>query len=524
MVKYRSAPPRRVTERGRNCFEIAPSTGAGLLVDGHDYFGALFRALGRAEQYVLISGWQFDSGARLLRGAEAEGEGDVEFLPYLRGLCERRPGLRVFILAWDFSVLYAPEREWFQGLLFNWNSHPRLTFRVDSNTPLWGAHHHKTVIVDGALAFVGGMDVCADRWDERDHRKAHPERVDPSGESYGPYHDLQAVMQGPVVGAIEAYFKERWRQSGAGELLLPPAATSHAPIDATFALGAWDVALSRTLGATVMPLQEPVREVRQLFLDSIDAAERIVYVENQYLSSVAVHDAFVRRMRAAGRSKLEIVIVMPARADGAMERLAIGHTQARVLYSLAHVAAETGHALGVYCTGPEGAAGDGCATYIHAKLMIVDDRLLTLGSANATNRSMGLDSELNVTWEACSPQETALARAIRRARIGLLAEHTGAVGFRMLLALARPGGLVARLDAMAGQPGCRLFPHDNGEALQDEGALQSLAATTADPTGALIEEDVVESLQLPWRGLLARGASAIRELLAPPGARTAGGG
>ena len=135
--------------------EIVEATEAGLLIDGHDYYGAFFRAARQAEHYLLISGWQFDSEARLLFGDEAQGQGEVRFLPFLHALCEQKPGLRVYILAWDFSVVYAAEREWFQQWRFNWMTHERLQFRMDSAHPLTGAQHHKLVIVDGLLRCTG---------------------------------------------------------------------------------------------------------------------------------------------------------------------------------------------------------------------------------------------------------------------------------------------------------------------------------------------------------------------------------
>ena len=46
-------------------------------------------------------------------------------------------------------------------------------------------------------------------------------------------------------------------------------------------------------------------------------------------------------------------------------------------------------------------AADGRPIYVHAKLMIVDDALLCIGSANLSNRSMTLDTECGIAVEAC---------------------------------------------------------------------------------------------------------------------------
>ena len=78
--------------------------------------------------------------------------------------------------------------------------------------------------------------------------------------------------------------------------------------------------------------------------------------------------------------------------------------------------------------------------------MVIDDRFFTVGSANLTNRSMGIDSELNAVWETPRPS-TAVGSAIRQARVSLMAEHLGLSAPATLARLGRMAGLVAL-------PGC----------------------------------------------------------------------
>jgi hypothetical protein len=55
-----------------------------------------------------LSGWQFDSNVDLLRGDDAKAAGSsATFLPFLNDLCEQKTVLRMYILAWDFSMLYS---------------------------------------------------------------------------------------------------------------------------------------------------------------------------------------------------------------------------------------------------------------------------------------------------------------------------------------------------------------------------------------------------------------------------------
>ena len=154
---------------GDNCWKISPVTTSGLLVDGRDYYRAFYHAARSAERYIAISGWQFDSNVALLRGADAQAAGEeASLLSFLNGLCEKKPELRVFILAWDFSFVYGFDREWFLHWYVHWMTHESLKFSFDRAAVYDGSHHQKFVVIDGKIAFVGGLDLCSSRWDERD--------------------------------------------------------------------------------------------------------------------------------------------------------------------------------------------------------------------------------------------------------------------------------------------------------------------------------------------------------------------
>jgi phospholipase D1/2 len=116
----------------RNTWRIVSADGAGGLVDAADYYRAFYWAARHAERYIVMSGWQFDSGVQLVRGDEAPAGQEVRFLKFLNGLCERSPALRVYLLAWDFHPVLALEREWWQRVYFHWMTNPRLQFRFDT--------------------------------------------------------------------------------------------------------------------------------------------------------------------------------------------------------------------------------------------------------------------------------------------------------------------------------------------------------------------------------------------------------
>jgi phosphatidylserine/phosphatidylglycerophosphate/cardiolipin synthase-like enzyme len=266
--------------------------------------------------------------------------------------------------------------------------------------------------------------------------------------------------------ALEELFFERWQRSGGTRPSLPaalPGGETHRQRGA-IRFGAGPVALSRT-----DPREDgsTVREVQRLFEDGIAAAERLLYIETQYFSSVRMYDAVVARMRDTARSRLQIVVIVNERAEALKEEIAVGLRQVKNIEGLRAVAAETGHDLGCYYSVCAGASDNTFrATYIHSKVMAVDDRLLTVGSANFTNRSMGVDSELHASWEARDAGDGTLIRSIRRVRVSLLAEHTGLSGVRVVRRLARIDGLVRRLDEEAARPGARLLAHGPPTAIQ----------------------------------------------------------
>jgi len=438
---------------------------AGVLVDAKDYYRAFYESARGARRSILMSGWQFDSGVRLLRGTEAPLGAEVRFLKFLNGLCHRRPELEIYILAWDFHIALALEREWLQRLYFQWMTHARFRFLFDDCPVPGGSHHQKFVVVDGTHAFLGGMDVCESRWDDRRHRGDNPLRRS-RGAQHKPYHDVQAYLAGREVAAVLAeLFWERWRNAGGERSALPvdERALAPPPPRGLLPIGSERVALSRT-----QPCAEGegdwVREVERLFVDAIAAAQRLIYIETQYLSSRRICDALAERMQR--RPRLEIVIVVNERAEALKEELAVGLRQAEILERVRAVAASTGQALGLHYSVCDGPTESFRATYIHSKVLIVDDRFLSVGSANMTNRSMGIDSELHASWEAAAGDGARLVRAIRRIRVSLLAEHGGFSGPTTVRQLVAHDGLVERLNALSTAPGARLLQHGPPRPLQ----------------------------------------------------------
>jgi phospholipase D1/2 len=476
---------------GRNCWtENAAVEACGLLVDAREYYRALYHAARRAKRYIYIAGWKFNSDVRLLRGEDAEEAGEeAEFLPFLKRLCEENRDLRIYILAWNYSFVFSWEWEWNLTSKFS-DADGRMQFRFDSEHAVVATHHQKFVVVDGHVAFVGGLDINRDDWDDRDHRLDHPSRVMDVGEDAHPYHDIQSVLVGPVAQEVARYFKTRWDTAGHEPFEIPePIAFPYEhlgiPIKATRA------ALSRNQPMTLTN-STSILEIRQLYLDAIAAAEESIYIENQYFTSHAVADALIARMRQPDRPTLEIVVILPRNLPAMTESVALEPLRLRLLDTIPSVARETGHRLGIYYSAAGSSkSGVEIATLIHSKLMTVDDRFLTIGSANTSNRSMELDTELNVTWEATGPQDAELMASIRAARANLLAEHCGKLDRpEVLHNLERTHGLVEYLDQLAREPGNRLQPLNRDAILRDQAWLAQIEklGLSFDPDGPIVEQ------------------------------------
>ncbi len=412
-----------VLKPGENCGEILDVEESGILIDAGDYYLSFSEAAARAKNYILLAGWQFDSRVRLRRGS-ADDE-DWALVSFLNRLCEENRDLRIYILAWDFSFLFAMDREWMQQWLFPWKAHERVTFRFDDRHPIGASHHQKFAVIDGHFGFAGGIDICEERWDENPHRSENPLRKTSKGKPYSPFHDTQAAVTGPGVRALTAVFEERWRRACGERLELPPPRKiADSAVRTTIGIPAGQAALSRTENDEEGSEERAVREIRSLYRDAILSAERMLYLENQHFTSRSICDALVERMKRGTENRIEIVIVLPEKPRGFLEEVAILEAQRHAALKLRRAAGETGHELGIYYSTSIGEDGRGEPTHIHSKVLLVDDRFITIGSANATNRSMGLDTELNISFEA-SPGDRELVLSLRHIRSALLHDHSG---------------------------------------------------------------------------------------------------
>ncbi len=426
---------------GDTCWTVREAGRAAVLVDGAAYFGALRSALLKAQRSIFIVGWDIDSRVRLIGpSGEPDEEAPLRLRDFLIHLVRRRPELQVRLLLWDYSVLYALEREPLPSLNLDWSTPRQIEVCLDDVLPLGASHHQKVVVVDDAVAFCGGLDLAIRRWDTPDHRLDEPDRRDPHGEPYPPFHDVQMCVDGPAAAALAELVRERW--SAAACESTDPVEPTGDPwpdgVEPDF-IGA-RIGIARTLP----PLAERggVHEVEALYLASIRAAERFIYIENQYITARCIAEALVERLRA--NPALEVLIVAPRHHDSWLEAQTMQAGRARFMQYLR----DSGVGERVRLVYPN-IAGQGASkdVFVHAKVMSVDDRLLRVGSSNLNNRSMRLDSECDLAVEATGePTRQAIAAVTDR----LLGEHLGATAREVGEVRSAEGSLFVAVDRLSG--------------------------------------------------------------------------
>jgi phospholipase D1/2 len=413
----------------------------------------------KAQHSILMIGWDFDTRIDL-DPTDETGECPRRLGAFLTWLVETRPDLHVNILKWDLGMVKALWRGTTLFRVAQWAWHERITFKLDGAHPPGATQHHKIVVIDDAIAFCGGIDMTGDRWDTSEHRDDDPRRRRPfTRRAYGPWHDATMAVSGAAAKALGDHARERWKHASGEALASPPTGSDPWPDGLPVDMTDVAVAIARTMPA--YDSQTEVREIEALYLAAIASARRSVYIESQYFASRAVAEAIARRLDEADGP--EFVIVNPDSAEGWLEEEAMGSARARLLSMLRR--RDRFGRLRVYTPVTAGEQ----PIYVHAKIMIVDDRLLRVGSSNLNNRSMGYDTECDLALET-DDDDTHLSRTIRRFRARLLAEHLGTSPEQVSAVMAEKRSLIAAIEALSG-PGRSLRPFDPPEVNDAEKAL-----------------------------------------------------
>ncbi|MCW2583167.1 MAG: Phosphatidylserine/phosphatidylglycerophosphate/cardiolipin synthase [Klenkia sp.] len=452
---------------GETVWRIERATAHAVFVDAADYFATLKQLILRAEKQVLFIGWDFDPRIRLDPRTPGKGRDD-RVGRVLEQAVQDKPDLFVGVLQWDLGMVEALGRGLVPIVLLNRRTSDRFQMKVDAHHPLGGAHHQKIVVIDDSLAFAGGIDVTADRWDDSRHLDRNRYRHRPrSRRSTQPWHDVTSLVSGPAAKALGELARRRWA-AGTGEQLDPVDGVEHAwPTEVPVLLRDVDVAISRT-----RPRHrewELVHEIEDLWLASIASAQTCVYIESQYFANRRIAEAIAARLGEDDGP--EFVVVNPETADGWLEEKAMGTARAKLLRRVQEADVHGRFRLFVPVTATR------TPIYVHAKVCVVDDRLLRIGSSNLNNRSMGTDTECDLTIEAAAddPRRAEIAGSVLGMRDRLLAEHLDVSPDDVAAAVtAHDGSLVAAVESLVRPEGRSLAPFE----IPAQGVIDTVLAET----------------------------------------------
>jgi phosphatidylserine/phosphatidylglycerophosphate/cardiolipin synthase-like enzyme len=465
----------RLLTPGETCWRVERAEQFACIIDAADYFKHVKAAMLRARHRIMLIGWDFDARMTFERGVKTL-PGPNQLSAFLYWMLWKRSALEIYLLRSNLRLLPAFDGIWF-GLtpvaVVNQISSKRIHFAVDGAHPIGSVHHQKIFVIDDAVAFCGGIDLTADRWDNRAHgHDSHRRRT--LGRSYGPRHDVGAAVDGAAARALGEQAVARWH-TATGQSLAPVEAKHTAwPSKLQPTIRDVDVGIARTLPE--LDDRREVREVEALNLAAIAAARHTIFLENQYLAARDLVDALAARLKEADGP--EIVIVLARRGNNALERQTMDSARHRLIQVLWE--ADEHRRLGIYWPVTDGDA----PIYVHSKVLVVDDRLLRIGSSNLNNRSMGFDSECDVAIEADShsSDQNDLRRQITGVRDQLVTEHLGVSIDEFDAAMSDGRSLLKTIEALRGE-GRTLRPFTE--------------RTVAGEAGPLAENDLMDPDHVP---------------------------
>jgi phosphatidylserine/phosphatidylglycerophosphate/cardiolipin synthase-like enzyme len=404
------------------------------LVHGATYFAELRERIEqtRAGDLIYFTDWRGDPD-ELLTGEPGSGVEEVLSAADLRGVDVR--GL-IWRSHWDKLSFSAQTNRHLGEQLQAHGAEVLLDMRVRTG----GSHHQKLVVIrhrgspERDIAYVGGIDLCYSRRDDARHRG------DPQAQrmasAYGPrpaWHDVQAAISGPAVYDVETVFRERWldptplSQNPVFWLhdmlsrtdLSPDPLPEQAPPAGPLPGGTHIVQLLRTYpnlrhGRDYPFARGGERSVARGYTKALAKAQRLVYIEDQYLWSSDVARTFVQALRRS--PELRVIAILPHLPDQTAPLSRIPQQLGR-LQAFTEIKEAGGDRVAGY--GIENHAGR--PVYVHAKVCVIDDCWATIGSDNFNRRSWTHDSELSaVVLDSCGGDHSAFAR---RLRLSLAAEH-----------------------------------------------------------------------------------------------------
>jgi phosphatidylserine/phosphatidylglycerophosphate/cardiolipin synthase-like enzyme len=432
------------------CWRKEKATRAALLIDMAAYFDAAMDAMSRAKQCVHLLNWAFEPQT-LFHPEPGGGGPDADRIAnYLIALA-KNPDIDVRVLCWKSAMPVAATQHFFPFADRKVFAGTNVKFVLDGKLPIGACHHQKMIVVDDAIAFCGGGDIGPDRWDTPEHLDDNPrrEKTRRDNKCFDSRHEVMGLVDGPAALALGDLFRNRWlRATGQRLDACQPRRRHKWPGKIPPAFSDIDVGVSRTNAAWRQYPQ--VRENEALHVASIRAAKTCIYMENQYFTSPLIAAELAKRL--AEPDGPEVILVSTEHSPSYFDQATMDRTRLVFLQTL-----ETADKHGRFkAYSPVTTLG--LTIIVHAKLTIIDDTLMRIGSANINNRSMGFDTECDMSFEAAGPGSAANRAEIIRLRNTLLAHWLGCVETPLEDAIKKTGSVGGALEILRTSGYARLRP------------------------------------------------------------------
>ncbi len=430
-------------------FPVRSGVLARPLIDGRAAMLAMCRAFLSAQDTIMLAGWDIRADLEMVRGEDAHVGPDGS--PEQNALIEdlRKEGLPEEAIAlWNANRLqvrdvlgFAAQRGVKVGVLL-WDAPTKgvhitndpseqkklleevgvdclldnSSFKV---THLMEALHQKCAVVDGHIAFVGGIDLTLqadgdyDRWDTRYHPAESPVRGSTHSSSMHPWHDAHMRIEGPAVADVRRNIIQRWMEVAARRD--GPVWPGGLPDDVPEPISGGSLAqIIRSIPKDTYDFApEGIFTIRDAYMRAVSAAQRYIYLESQYFWPETYRG--IDSLLWGGKSP-EMLAFLDALGDALNRGVLVGivlpdHPNCGRIYTDAGLdyireqapdAVKAGKLLAL-TLGADSRSEDAPGglfyrpVYVHAKVGIVDDHWLTIGSANLNNRGFGADAEMNIS-------------------------------------------------------------------------------------------------------------------------------
>jgi phosphatidylserine/phosphatidylglycerophosphate/cardiolipin synthase-like enzyme len=353
-----------------------------LLVDGGSVLPRMVEDVTAAQSHVHVAGWFFTPSFRM-------GEGG----PTLRGLlADTATRCAVRVLAWAGAPLplFHPDRAEVRGMCDELTRGTAVEMELDAKERPMHCHHEKLVIVDDRVAYVGGLDLTSLAGNRLDH-SAHDTRI-----GIG-WHDVCLRIEGPTAADVAEHFRLRWPHA----LDAPPLVEGGQGVD---------VQLVRTVPERLYDgLLDGEFTILESYLRALRSAERFVYLESQFLWAPEIVRVLAAKLREPPTDEFRVVVLLPAKPNN-------GQDDTRGQIGVLIDADRDGGGADRFLACTLFQRGEHASpVYVHAKVGIVDDEWLTVGSANLNGHSFFNDTEVNAVVR--DPD------IVRAARLQLWSEH-----------------------------------------------------------------------------------------------------